>query len=279
MADEFDLDTKIENIAHDIGNAVSYVEWQTWGAAALYVLVGFLAAGFASNFIGRVLEKHTTPHYTLIFKRVFYYGIITVSVLLALATLHLDMKVLGIATIVTLGIGFASQTAVSNVISGLFLVFEQPFVVGDQIEYKGIVGELLSIDLLSIKIRTSNNSQVRIPNEELLKNQFINLTHFPKRRLDIRLRVSMSQDMDKVREVLFDLARKNMLVLDNPAPQLLFTEFNEAAIVFDFAVWVEKEFFDKLKHSLTYDIQKAFSQHGFKLPITHYLQVEKSGYE
>lgn len=268
------LDLNIEKIIGDIGAALTKVEWQIWGAATVYVLLGFILAGFASGFVGRVLNKHTSLHYTLIIKRMIYYGIIAISVILALAALHLDIQVLGIATILTLAVGFASQAAVSNIISGLFLVFEQPFIVGDRIEYKGVAGELLSIDLLSVKIRTYDNSQVRIPNEELLKNQFINLTKFDKRRLEIKLYISLSEDLDKVRMVLMELARKNILALDSPIPQILFDQFTESAIVFRFAVWVETEAYDTLRNSLPCDIQKEFVVHGFKLPITHYLQVE-----
>lgn len=273
MADKDSIDFSFTEIAHDVGTFTSSVQVQTWGIAILYVLVGFLVAGYVSKLIGRLLKHHTSAHYTLLIRRIFYYGIIILGVVFALATLQLDMKVLGVATIVTLALGFASQAAVSNIISGLFLVFEQPFVVGDIIEYKGVTGELLSIDLLSIKVRTDSNSQVRIPNEELLKNQFMNLTRFPTRRLEVKLRISVGEDMDKVRATLMEIARKNMLVLDKPVPKLIFVEFNDAAIVFNFAVWVDTENFDALKLVLPYEIQKAFNEQGFQLPITHYLQV------
>lgn len=265
-------DMNIETIAHDIGNAMSHVAWQTWGAATLYILFGVMLAGFASGFVGRVLTKHTSAHYTLIIRRIIYYAIIAIAIVLSLAALNLDMKVLGIATVLTLAIGFASQTAVSNIISGLFLVFEQPFLVGDLIEYKGVTGELLSIDLLSIKVRTYDNSQVRIPNEELLKNQFVNLTKFSTRRYDIKLRFSINEDIDKIRALLLNLAKKNTLVLTKPAPKILFQEFTEAAIVMNLAVWVDTENYDALKQSLPYEMQKEFRSHEFKMPITHVMQ-------
>lgn len=270
-------DLKIEDLTQNVTTALSNIEWQTWGKAAIFILAGFIIAGFTSTILGRVLSKYTSPHYTLIIRRIFYYGILIISVIFALTALQLDMKVLGIATVLTLAIGFASQTAVSNIITGLFLVFERPFLVGDHLEYDGLKGELLSIDLLSIKLRTFDNSLVRIPNEMLLKNQFTNLTKFPIRRLEIELRISIHEDMDRVRKVLFDLARKNPLALESPPAQMLFEEFTESAIVFKFAVWVKKEAYYAVKHSMPYDIQQALNEHQIKMPAMFYVQPTSTG--
>ena len=76
---------------------------------------------------------------------------------------------------------FASQTSVSNIISGIFLISEQPFQVGDLIKVGETKGVVLSIDLLSIKLRTFDNQLVRIPNENLIKNELSNITRFPIR--------------------------------------------------------------------------------------------------
>lgn len=267
-------DLNIEDITQNVTTALSNIEWQTWGKAAIFILVGFMIAGFTSSVLGRVLSKYTSLHYTLIIRRIFYYGILAISVIFALTALQLDMKVLGIATVLTLAIGFASQTAVSNIISGLFLVFERPFMVGDHLEFNDIKGELISIDLLSIKLRTFDNSLIRVPNELLLKNQFTNLTNFPIRRLEIELRLSIHEEMDRVRKILFDLARKNPLALESPPQQMLFEEFTESAIVFKFAVWVKKEAYYTLKHSMPYDIQQALNEHNVKMPSMYVLPVK-----
>ena len=81
------------------------------------------------------------------------------------------------AGLLTVALGFAAQTSASNLISGLFLLGERPFVVGDVIRLaSGITGEVVGIDLLSVKIRTFDNLLVRVPNETLLKSELTNLT-------------------------------------------------------------------------------------------------------
>jgi small-conductance mechanosensitive channel len=268
------VDINVEEITQDISKALAQIEWQTWGTAIIYFLCGFLIATFVSTITSKLLSRYPSAHYTQIIRRLLYYSILTVFFIIALTTLQLNMKVLGIATVLTLAIGFASQTAVSNIITGLFLVFERPFLVGDCLEINGVIGELIAIDLLSIKIRTFDNSQVRIPNELLLKEQFINLTKFPIRRLDTKIRINLDEDLDKIRKVLFELARKNPLVLESPPPQLLFEEFTETAIVVDYGVWLKKEVYYTLKHQIPFDIQQSFKEHGIKIPVMQ-IQVDK----
>jgi small-conductance mechanosensitive channel len=269
-------DFKIDEIADDITKVLADIGWQTWGTAALYIFFGFIIASFTSTIASKVISKHTSAHYTQIIRRLLYYGIIIVSIIIALTTLQLNMKVLGIATVLTLAIGFASQTAVSNIISGLFLVFERPFLVGDFLDFSGIEGELLAIDLLSIKIRTFDNTLVRVPNEMLLKTQFVNMTKFPIRRLDIKIQVRLNEDIDKIRKILFDLARKNPMVLESPPPQIQFEEFNEKSMVFFYCVWLKKEVFYTLKHQVPFDLQQAFREHGIKMPTMSF-QLENEG--
>ena len=171
MANNLTID-EIKHFLEKVSAIFVNIKWQTWGEAALYIIFGFLIASFVSSVIGKVLIKHTSAHYTLLIRRLFYYGILALSFIFALAILGVKEEVLGIATIFTLALGFASKTAVSNIISGLFLVFEKPFVLGDYLELNDIYGEVLSIDLLSIKIRTRDNTLVHIPNEILLNAQF-----------------------------------------------------------------------------------------------------------
>ena len=105
---------------------------------------------------------------------------------------------LGAAGIVGIAVGFASQTSVSNIISGLFLISEKPFAIGDVLKVGGTTGIIQSIDLLSIKIRTFDNLFVRIPNEKILSSEVTNITRFPIRRMDIVFQVDYGQDLARV---------------------------------------------------------------------------------
>lgn len=158
---------------------------------------------------GRAAKKRFTAQTSmLIRKAIFYFG----SILIIMTVLYqMEFKltaILGAAGIAGIAIGFASQTSISNIISGLFLISEKPFAVGDLIQIRDTKGIVLSIDLLSAKLRTFDNQYIRIPNETLIKNQVTNVTLFPVRRLDIKLGIAYKEDLSKVREVLLDIGEK-----------------------------------------------------------------------
>lgn len=173
------------------------------------------------------------------------------------------------AGIAGIAIGFASQTSVSNIISGLFLIAEQPFVVNDVITVGSTTGQVLSIDFLSIKLRTFDNKFVRIPNETIVKSEVINITHFPIRRLEVNIGVAYKEDVGKVREILLDIAHKNPLCLMEPEPVVIFQGFGTSSIDFFLGAWAAREDFLKLKNSIQEDIKKRFDQEGIEIPFPH----------
>ncbi|MCB1618545.1 MAG: mechanosensitive ion channel, partial [Pseudomonadales bacterium] len=118
-------------------------------------LAGFVVARLVSGAVIRVLGKRLDRQQLPILRRILYYGILLLFLMSALRELGFDLSVLvGAAGILTVAVGFASQTSASNLISGLFLIAERPFHPGEIIDVGGITGEVLAIDLLSIKLRT-----------------------------------------------------------------------------------------------------------------------------
>ena len=176
---------------------------------------------------------------------------------------------LGAAGIIGIALGFASQTSVSNIISGLFLIGEKPFTVGDLVKVGDKQGTILSIDLLSIKLRTFDNQFIRIPNENLIKTEVINITRFPIRRLDLMVGVAYKEDIKNVISVLKDIADKNPLVLDEPEPFIMFQEFGDSSLNIKFGIWVTKEQYWELKKKILIEIKERFDSENIEIPFPH----------
>ena len=164
---------------------------------------------------------------------------------------------LGAAGIVGIAVGFASQTSVSNIISGLFLISEKPFAVGDVIRIGTTTGIIQSIDLLSIKIRTFDNLFVRIPNEKILTSEVTNITRFPIRRMDIVFQVDYGQDLTRVHGILAEIARDNPWSLDEPSRSSCSTISRNPASRCCSGLWFAKTDFMDLKNSIMKDISVA----------------------
>ena len=236
--------------------------------ALVIASIGLVVARAASAAVLRVMGKLLDAQQRMIVSRVIYYLLLGLFLLSALHELGFSLSILmGAAGILSVAVGFASQTSASNLISGLFLIVERPFSVGDVITLGGTTGEVLSIDLLSVKLRTFDNLYVRIPNETLIKSEVTTLTKFPIRRIDLQLGVAYKEDIAKVRELLFQLAGKNPLSLEEPKPLFIFLGFGDSAINLQFSIWVKRENFLDLKNAIQEEIKTAFEREGIEIPF------------
>lgn len=238
--------------------------------AILIVVGGFLVAQLVTRTVKKLTSRQFTAHQSMLINRVLYWLILMLFLTSALRQLGFSLSVvLGAAGVLSVAIGFASQTSASNLISGLFLVSEKPFQLGDVIKVGETTGEVLSIDLLSVKLRTFDNLFVRIPNESLIKSQVTNMTRFPIRRFDMVVGVAYREDISKVRTVLAKVAEQNPLCLDEPEPLFLFTGFGESSLNIQYSVWAKRESFLKLRNTLQEEVKLAFDEAGIEIPFPH----------
>lgn len=239
--------------------------------AAVYLVIGFLVAWGASRLLGRLLRLRLEPVRTRLLRRIAFYGILLLFIAAVLSDFGLKVGtvLLGTGGLLAVALGFASQTSVSNLISGLFLIGERPFDVGDVITVGGTTGEVLSIDLLSVKLRTFDNLYVRIPNENLLKNEMRTLTRFPIRRVDVAVGVSYVEDIRRVREVLEEVAGRNPLCLEQPVPQIFFTGFGSSSIDLQYSVWATRENYITLRNQIQEEVKVAFDATGIEIAFPH----------
>jgi small-conductance mechanosensitive channel len=236
--------------------------------AVILIVVGLLVARLVSRVVARVSADRLEPQQVLLLRRFLSYGLTVLFVVAALHQLGFNLGVLlGAAGVLSVAIGFASQTSASNLVSGLFLIAEKPFAMGDVIQIGGTTGEVLAIDLLSVKLRTFDNKFVRIPNESVIKSEVATLTKFPIRRVDLQIGVAYREDLERVREVLMRVGDRNLLCLDEPKPALFFQGFGDSSINFQFSVWAARENFLELKNSIQVDIKKAFDEAGIEIPF------------
>lgn len=238
------------------------------GLRAVLLLMGSaLAARLVGRSIEHVIAKRATPQQAALARRLTAYVIFALGVVMALRQLGFELTaLLGAAGILTVAMGFAAQTSASNIISGLFLMGERSFGLGSVIRVGNTTGEVVSIDMLSVKLRTFDNLLVRLPNEMLVKSEITTLSHFPIRRVDVMLGCAYEQDLERMREVLMRVADKNPLALEEPKPLFIVTGFGDNAITIQFSAWTTRESFLDMRTSLYCDIKRAFDEEGLEFP-------------
>ena len=238
--------------------------------ALVIVVVGFVVARLAGGAAARAVGGMLSAERAVLARRLVGYGIAGLALASALGELGFDLTVLaGAAGVLTVALGFASQTSASNVISGLFLIGERPFSVGDWVKVGSAEGEVLGIDLLSVRLRTGQNLFVRVPNETVMKGEIINYTRFPVRRIDLAVQVAYGTDLAEVRRLLVELGDRHARVMDEPRPVVRFTAYGESGVDVMVAYWVVRQDFLVLKDELSHAVKQELERHGVQIPFPH----------
>jgi len=255
------------------------IDWQNlltpdaiWSLAKvlLFAVVGIIILRMTVVIIRRVLKRRTTAQVAMLVTKGINYVGIGLIVTLVLVELGVNLApILGAAGIVGLAVGIASQASLSNIISGIFLVSEKPFEIGDVIKTADTVGVVDSIDLLSVKLRTFDNLFIRVPNEQLANRQLTNITRYPIRRLDFSVTVAYSEEMQRVQSVLRELAEAEPLCLNEPAPIVLFSDFGDTGAKVTLGVWFQKSDFIVVKNLIFTAIATRFQEAGITIPAGH----------
>ncbi|TNE92130.1 MAG: mechanosensitive ion channel [Deltaproteobacteria bacterium] len=169
------------------------------------------------------------------------FGLGVVGVLTALNQLGVDTtSVLASLGVVGLTLGFAAQNTLSNVISGLFIFWDRPFVLGDLVEVDGEYGRVDSITLRSTRLVTVDGRMLAIPNAIIAESKVASYTNFPHLRLDLEVTVGVNEPIGKVREVLLGLCNEPQF-LTEPAPEVVVVALNDYNVLVELRVWLRDE--------------------------------------
>ena len=175
-----------------------------------------------------------------------------------------------VAGALSLGIGFGLQNVVSNFVSGLILLAERPFKVGDWIEAGATSGIVKKISVRATEIETFHKQTVMLPNSVLINAAVGNWTHRNKLgRVDIVVGVSYKTDPKIVQSLLLDIGKKHPLVMKNPEPFVLFQGFGDTKMNFELRVHLMDITNSALVQTdLRNQIMEAFAFNGIEIPAT-----------
>ncbi len=215
-------------------------------------ILGFLLAVWASFLVSRflrfLLEEDVYHHFRLppgvpyAISTMLHYAILLMGLVISLAALGIDLtKITILAGALSVGIGFGLQNVINNFVSGLILLFERPIKIGDVIEVSGNVGEVRRIGIRASVIRTSDGSEVIVPNGSLISSQVTNWTFSDQQRaVEVSVNVVGGADTQRVVELLKSVAAGHPDVAKQPAPQVYIVNFTAGAITFQLRVWTDR---------------------------------------
>lgn len=227
------------------------------------IAVGYLSIQLALQLAARFAVYRGSAHVRmLIQKMIWYIGGMFIG-MNVLTILGFDLSaLLGAAGIAGIAVGFAAQTGVANLISGLFLLSESFVVVGDEIVCKGTAGIIESIDLFSVKIRTSDGMCVRIPNEQFIKETVVDVTYYGARRVAIVVGVSGAALLDDSFACIRATINRSKGVLEDRQPSVIIDSVSSYTKQITVHVWVTPAGHGDIHSALINDIHTALVAQG-----------------
>ena len=185
----------------------------------------------------------------------------------ALRSIGIDLVgILGAAGVAGVAIGFASQTSLSNLISGAFLVTERSLSIGDYVKTSGLEGTVESINLLSIYLRQPDNALIRIPCESIIKNPVVNYTRKNLRRCEFEVGVEYTTNLEQVQTVVHQVV-KSLPILQQPAPVVQFIGFGESSLDVRIGIWCGLADYHAVRYSFAKALMDAFGEAGISIPF------------
>jgi small-conductance mechanosensitive channel len=246
-------------------------------SSLLKALLYFLVLGFVARTVSHLLQRHVLSRTKLDvgqqhnLQRVTQYVLFLIGLVIGLDAVGLNLASLAVfGGALGIGIGFGLQETANNFIAGLILLFERPVKVGDRIEVGDVDGQVMHIGARASWVRTNDNIVIVIPNSTFIAREVINWTANDRNvRFSVPFGVSYSCDPDQVRDVVLAVARADRDVLNDPAPDVIFTGFGDSSIDFALRVWTSTQINRRpvLVSNLYFAIFRTFRESGIEIPF------------
>jgi small-conductance mechanosensitive channel len=244
-------------------------------SSMLMAIVVFAVVLFVTRLIQAWLSDRLLPQTSLdagvsnSVSTIFGYVGGAIAVLLGAGQVGLDVQKLAIvAGALSVGIGFGLQSIANNFVSGLILLWERGVRVGDWVMVGADQGFVRRINARATEIETFDRATLIVPNSNLVANVVKNWVN-PDRvgRILVAINVDYDSDVEQVREILIEAARRHDLVLKIPAPSVQFADFGDWAFKFNLVCFVDDvETAARTQSELNFDILRRLRECAIRIP-------------
>ena len=253
------------------------------------IVIGYIITRLIIGILRKILNKSrmdgTAEGFVLSVLKVIFYFIVAVT---ALGTIGVNVAslitALGAAALTA---GLALQDLLKNVVSGLVILINKPFVSGNILDFEGVKGTVEEINIFSTTVHTLDNKLVTIPNSRLTSNNVVNCTMVEQRRVDCTFSVSYDDDIDKVREIILNLmalgivtgnnkeyisktkTKTNEMILKDPEPTVRVGEHLDSGVQIKVFAWATPDDYYEVYFFLQENVKKEFDKNGITIPYPH----------
>ncbi len=229
-------------------------------------------------------DKHVSmlhPQTLPLFLNIANIAIIVFSIYIIFTAWQVDMTAwLASAGIVGIAVGFAAKDTLANLFSGVFILADAPYKIGDFVVLDtGERGEVTHIGLRSTRILTRDDVEVTVPNSVMGNTKIINESGGPAEKFRIRIVVGVAygSDIDKVREILMAIALNDDAVCTDPEPRVRFRRFGASSLDFELLCWIDQPVLrGRVIDALNCQVYKRFIEEKVEIPYSkHDLYIKE----
>lgn len=163
-------------------------------------------------------------------------------------------------------VGLALQDSLSNVASGLMILINRPFDVGDIVTAAGVTGTVHEMNLVSTTFRTFDNQTIHVPNNEIWNNVITNVTANPTRRVDLEFGVAYSDDFEKAEQIIRDVVDNHELVLKDPEPVVVTHALKDSSVNIVCRPWAKTGDWWQVTTEVTREVKRRLDAAGISIP-------------
>jgi small conductance mechanosensitive channel len=276
----------ITQIIQLLNNSVTVLGTEITG---LMVAIGFgvAVAGFVANKISNVLvdravkRRNGDQHASKTAKKLTAYVIYPLTFVVILGVFGFPLSSIGAAVgLIGLGLSFALKDMISNFISGLFIMINRPFKIGDQIEVGGEAGTVRDIKIRATEIKTYDGRQVIVPNSTLYNGTVINNTAYDNRRFEVIVGIGYEEDIEEAKELAIETLEEAETVEADPEPQVLVNELGGSSVNLKLRGWTRPSKANMVKSAseVTQIVKEKYDEAGIDIPYpirTVYMNSEE----
>ena len=242
-----------------------------YGLQALSAIVILIVGIFFSKWVGNIAYQRLTriemePPVRMLLARIVKILILALTVMIVLDQVGVPIAPLiaGVG-VAGLGVGFALQGVLSNVMAGLSIIFTKPYRVGEHISLLGVHGNVVTIDIFSTTLLHPDRSRVVIPNRKIVGEILHNFGTI--RQLGLSVGVSYATDLNQALAIVKDLLEKNLRVLNEPPASVLVSQLGDSAITISVQPWVRVSDYVATQGELNQTIIERFRAAGIEIPF------------
>jgi small conductance mechanosensitive channel len=237
-------------------------------ALAVFVL-GRWVAIFLRNFLEKSMRRTKVDETLITFTtNLTYIALFAFVVIAALAQLGIQttsfIALLGAAG---LAIGLALQGSLANFAAGVLMILFRPFKVGDYIEGGGTAGTVKEIQIFNTILLTPDNKTVIVPNATMTGDKIVNYATQGTRRVDMVFGIAYDSDIDKAKNILWDLLKNDSRILSAPEPVIAVLELADSSVNIACRPWVNAGDYWTFYFDMTESVKKQFDGSGISIPF------------